>query len=113
MRAAPVPEPCWGGPVAQALRLSAWLGVNLLGASGVLALLALAIGNFHIEGLMLHLANLATRYAAADAARQEQFNLVLAVAFGVSFLTLCLLRCSSALAIIERRGDRASMGGRP
>jgi hypothetical protein len=112
MRVTPITPPRWGGSLALALRLIGWLALNLLGASGMLAILVLAIGNFRFEGLMLQLANLATRYVAASAARQEQFNLVVAVAFGVAFLILCLLRCSSVLAMIEPRGKNASKGGR-
>lgn len=112
MRLAPITPPRWGGPLAIALRLAGWLALNLLGASGMFAVLVLVIGNFRFEGLMLQLANLATRYVAASAARQEQFNLVVAMAFGVAFLILCLLRCSSALAMIEPLGKAVSRGGR-
>lgn len=112
MRLTPITPPRWGGPLALALRLTGWLALNLLAASGMLAILVLAIGNFRLKGMMLQLANLATRYVAASAARQEQFNLVVAVVFGVAFLILCLLRCSSALAMIEPRGATASRGGR-
>ena len=112
MRLTSITPPRWGGPLALALRLTGWLALNLLAASGMLAILVLAIGNFRFEGLMLQLANLATRYVAASAARQEQFNLVVAMAFGVAFLILCLLRCSSALAMIEPRGNGESRGGR-
>lgn len=113
MRLAPITPPRWGGPLALALRLAGWLALNLLAACGMLASLVLAIGNFRFEGLMLQLANLATRYVAASAARQEQFNLVVAVAFGVAFLILCLLRCSSALAMIETPEKTVSRGVRP
>jgi len=90
----------WGDLVARVLQLAAWLGITLLAALGFLALAALAIGSFHLDGLMLQLANLSTRYVAASAARQEQFNEILIGAFGVSVLIFSLLRCSSALAIL-------------
>lgn len=82
------------------MQFAAWLGITLLAALGFLTLAALSIGSCRLDGLMLQLANLSTRYVAASAARQEQFNEILIGAFGVSVLIFSLLRCSSAFDIL-------------
>jgi hypothetical protein len=60
---------------------------------------------------MLQLANLATRYVAASL--RGRSSLIWSSRWlCVAFLILCLLRCSSALAMIEPRGNGESRGGR-
>ncbi|MBN9142430.1 MULTISPECIES: hypothetical protein [unclassified Novosphingobium] len=113
MRFTPIQPPRWGAAVAQGIQLAAWLAFNLLAALGFLALAALAIGSFTLDGLMLQLANLATRYVAANAARQAQFNEILIGAFGVSVLIFSLLRSGSALGILFPRQSVARHGNRP
>lgn len=108
----PAQPPSWGGPVARVLQFAAWLGVTLLAALGFLTLAALAIGSFRLDGLMLQLANLSTRYVAASAARQAQFNEILIGAFGVSVLIFSLLRCGSAFDILCPPPSNANGGGR-
>ena len=55
------------------LRLVGWLSVTLLAAAGCLVLLFAMLGGFTAEGFFAHLDNLASRFAAADTARREQF----------------------------------------
>lgn len=53
-----------------------FMSVTLLMTWGVFVLFFLAIGGFSVDGMMHHLANLSTRYIAADAARLEHFKLI-------------------------------------
>lgn len=75
-RSAP-PRLAWQGLLATGLRLSGWLLANTLVALGIVMLAVLVIGSFSIEGVMHHLANLASRYIGAAADRRHQFDLIL------------------------------------
>lgn len=56
-----------------ALRLSGWLIVTGLAALGCFVLFFLMLGGFSADGFFSHLANLARRFVAADAARKADF----------------------------------------
>ena len=90
-----------GSFVAIALRCSGWVLVNLLCAFGVLAVLAFAIGSFSLAGTMLQLANLSTRFVAADGSRQSQFGGLMAAVFIVSFCLIGFFRRKSAVAALR------------
>ena len=89
------------GLLAALLRLSGWLAVNALCSLGCLMLVFLAIGSFTIEGTMLQLSNLTTRYVAADIARQSSFNTILLVGSSMFFFATGFFRRASAARALE------------
>jgi len=89
--------------LAAALRLTGWLAVTGLAAMGLLAFIFFALGNFSVPGTMLQLDNLASRYVAADAARQAQFNGLLATMFGALAAATAFFRRASFLRILNGR----------
>jgi hypothetical protein len=93
----------WQAGAAAGLRLTGWLAVNVLTAMGLVALVAVAIGNFTFAGTMAQLANLSGRYVAADAARQGQFNLILASAAVLAFVATSYFRRHAALSAAKRK----------
>lgn len=88
-----------GDAIAASMRLLGWLSVNLLAAGGTLLLFGFAIGSFTLPGMMLQLANLADRYAAADAARRGGFDLAVIEGGALIFAIMCLLRRGSLFRI--------------
>lgn len=80
------------GLLAALLRFAGWLAVNALVTLGCLMLVFLAIGSFTVGGTMLQLANLSTRYVAADAARQSEFNTILLVGCTLFFCGTAFFR---------------------
>lgn len=83
------------------LRMTGWLAVTLLASMGVVALFFFAIGNFTISGTMLQLDNLASRYVAAGAARQAQFNHLLATGAVIAFCAIGFFRRSGLVRIFK------------
>ncbi|MET0373472.1 MAG: hypothetical protein ABW128_04345 [Rhizorhabdus sp.] len=53
-----------------------FIATTLLMTWGIFVLFFLAIGGLSLDGMMHQLANLSTRYVAADAGRIDQFKLV-------------------------------------
>jgi hypothetical protein len=86
---------------AAALRLTGWVAVTLLVALGLVALAVLALGNFTLPGTMLQLDNLASRYVAANAARQAQFNGLLLTAFAGFAVGTAFFRRFSLMRILK------------
>jgi hypothetical protein len=86
---------------AAALRLTGWVAVTLLVAMGLVAFAFFALGNFTLPGTMLQLDNLASRYVAADAARQAQFNGLLLAAFAGFTAATAFFRRFSLLRILK------------
>lgn len=58
-----------------ALRLTGWLAVTLGCVAALWLLLFAALGNFGFSATVLQLDNFASRYVAADGARQDRFRL--------------------------------------
>jgi Zn-dependent protease len=56
-----------------------FLAVTLLMTWGAFVLLFVAIGGFSLDGMMHQLANLSTRYVAAEASRTADFKVLVAV----------------------------------
>ena len=79
-------DPRWTAAVG--LRLLGWTAVTLLVVGGVFVLAFAAFGNFSLEGFFLHVANLATRYNGADAARRTSFQHTLLI---VTLIALCVV----------------------
>ena len=77
---------------AAALRLTGWLCVTLLASFGVIALMGFAIGNFTVDGTMLQMDNLASRYVDADGARQGQFQHYLLVVWAIALAAIGFFR---------------------
>lgn len=86
---------------AAALRLSGWLCVTLLASFGVIAFLAFAIGNFTVDGTMLQLDNLASRYIDADGSRQGQFQHYLLIVWAIALTVIGFFRRGSLAQAIR------------
>lgn len=86
-----------------ALSVLGWCVVTLLTALGCMALLAFILGGFSIEGTMLQLDNLASRYVAAEASRADQFDQILLCTLGLALLWSAYARRASLSAILTRR----------
>ncbi len=87
------------------LRLSGWLATTLMATLGIATLFFLVLGGFSLEGMMLQLDNLASRFLAADAGRREQFE---AIAFGcllIGFVLIGFFRRASLFAALLIPGD--------
>lgn len=98
-------HPRWQGFLVVGLRLAGWLAVNVLCALGCLTIVFLAIGSFTVSGTMLQLANLSTRYVAADLGRQSEFNTILLVGGTLFFCaTAFFRRATLARALQEQNG---------
>ena len=85
------------------LSILGWCTVTLLTALGCMALLAFILGGFSIDGTMLQLDNLASRYVAADTARTDQFDQILLCTFGLALLWSAYARRGSLSAILTTR----------
>lgn len=91
MRQSP-PSPDWGAMAAGLLRLTGWLAVNALAASGIVALALFTLGSFSLPLTMAQLANLTDRYVAASAARQAQFDHIVTYGFALAFVAVAFFR---------------------
>ena len=88
-----------------ALRLSGWLATSALATLGIATLFFLVLGGFTLDGLMLQLDNLASRFVAADAARRGQFA---AISFGVmltGFVLIAFFLRASLISAFLVAGD--------
>ena len=74
------------------LRSSGWMLTNALVVLGLLLLFAILLGGLSIEGTMMQLDNLSSRYAEADAARQHSFEMILAGSASGLLLLVMVLR---------------------
>ena len=83
-----------------------FVAVTLLMTWGAFVLFFLAIGGFSIDGMMHHLANLASRYIAADSARVEQFKLIVGAAHMVIAGAIIFFRRHAILP--RQRVERAA-----
>jgi hypothetical protein len=91
--------------VVIALRFSGWLATSALATLGIATLFFLVLGGFTLDGLMLHLDNLASRFVAADASRRGQFA---AISFGVmltGFVLIAFFRRASLISAFLVAGD--------
>ena len=67
------------------LRLTGWLAVTLGCVAALWLLFFVALGNFGFSATVLQLDNFASRYVAADGARQDRFRLLFWLASGALF----------------------------
>lgn len=81
--------------IVMGLRLIGWFATTLLATLGVGAFAFFVLGGFVLDGTMLQLDNLASRYVAADAERRAQFD---GIAFGsllIGFVMIGFFRRAS------------------
>ncbi len=78
-----------------ALCLTGWFVTTLLSTLGLYVVFFILIGSFSLEGTLLQLDNMASRYAEADELRRTQFHQILAIVFAIAF----------AVVAHSRRGD--------
>jgi hypothetical protein len=86
---------------ANGLRVTGWLAVNALVALGMLAGLAVVLGNFSLSGTLLQLANLAAHFAIASPQHQTQFAHLLLAIWATGFVGVGLFRRASLLDGLE------------
>lgn len=87
------------------LHLTGFACSTLVMTWGVLAIAFLALGGFSLDGLMLHLANLANRYNGADPARVAAFKQTFGIAHFVVVAALLAIRRRAILPSDVIRGD--------
>lgn len=92
-----------------ALRLSGWLAVTGLATLGCFVLAFLAIGGLSAEPALLHLDNMAGRFAEADPARRAAFvgQLKAAAGFVFAVMAICRRRAIAALFLIDKEPHHA------
>ena len=90
--------------IVVALRLSGWLATTGLATLGVVTLFFVLLGSLTLSGTMLQLDNLATRFLAADAARQAQFQSIVFAALGGAFVLIAFFRRASLRAAFDIAG---------
>ncbi len=98
----------WADTAVIGLRLLGWLAVTTLASAGTVSVAAFAIGSFSLPQTMLQLANMASRYVAADGSRQDQFNRIVKSAFWVSFLLIAFFRRASLARVFDTAPERES-----
>jgi len=91
------------GWLAMSLRLVGWLAVTVLTALGLFVAFALLVGGLSLEGTMLQLDNLASRYVAADAARMAQFDRLVLASAALAFLATAFARRAALRAILSAK----------
>ena len=74
------------------LRLAGWLAVTLGCVAALWLLFFAALGNFSFGGTVLQLENFASRYVAADGARQDRFRLMFWLASAGLFVLIAFFR---------------------
>lgn len=87
------------------LRLTGWLATTLMATLGMATLFFIVLGGFALNGMMLQLDNLTSRFLSADVARREQFE---AITFGCLFIGFVLIgffRRASLFAAFIIPGD--------
>ena len=102
------PKPDYGFAAYAFLHLVGFIATTLLMTLGVFVLAFLAIGNFSIDGMMQQLANLSSRYVAADADRVASFKLMIAAAGMLIALAIMFFRRG---AILPARTSASSFAG--
>lgn len=80
-----------------------FIAVTLLMTWGVFVLFFLAIGGFSVDGMMHHLANLSSRYIAADPGRIASFKMIL---LGIHMVIACAITFFRRHAILPQDGPR-------
>lgn len=79
----------------RSLCLAGWLLINICCTGAVWLALFIVLGEFTLTGTLLHLNNFASRYLAAEAARQAHLREQFWIASAVLFLGLAVLRAGS------------------
>ena len=87
-----------------ALRLTGWLATTGLATLGVAILFFVLLGSFTLSGTMLQLDNLATRFLAAEAARQAQFQSIVFTVLGGAFVLIAFFRRASLCSAFDIAG---------
>ncbi|MBK6414148.1 MAG: hypothetical protein LKG22_00240 [Sphingobium sp.] len=75
-----------------ALRVTGWLAVTLACVAALWLLFFVMLGDFSFVGTVLQLENFASRYVAADGARQDRFRLMFWLASAGLFVLIAFFR---------------------
>ncbi|MEM6409964.1 MAG: hypothetical protein AAF683_00345 [Pseudomonadota bacterium] len=90
--------------LAVSLQVAGWAATTVMATLGVATLFFFVLGSFTLSGTMLHLDNLASRYLAADADRQAQFQMIVCSVLSLSFVLITFFRRASLRAAFELTG---------
>ncbi len=101
-------KPDYGFVAYAFLHFAGFIATTILMTMGVFVLAFLAIGDFSIDGMMHHLANLSSRYIAADAGRVASFKLMIGSAGMLIALAIMFFRRG---AILPPRIPASSLAG--
>ena len=85
----------FGQAVVIGFRLLGWTAVTVLVVGGIFVVGFAMLGNFTADGFFLQLANLADRYAMADAARRAAFHGDLSLVAGFALSATMFFRRGS------------------
>ena len=86
---------------ANGLRVVGWTAAHALAALGLIASLAVVLGNFSLTGTLLQLANLAAHFVIASPQRQTQFAQLLLAIWAAGFVGVGFFRRASLLDGLE------------
>lgn len=75
-----------------ALRVTGWLAVTSACVAALWLLFFVMLGDFSFAGTVLQLENFASRYVAADGARQDRFRLLFWLASAGLFVLMAFFR---------------------
>lgn len=75
-----------------ALRVTGWLAVTSACVAALWLLFFVMLGNFSFAGTVLQIENFASRYVAADGARQDRFRLMFWLASAGLFVLAAFFR---------------------
>lgn len=88
------------------LKASGWVAGTLLASLGVFVLFFLMLGNFTALGFFSQIANLGTRFVAADAGRRAAFTDQLHIAGLVILIVVALCRFRGLIDSVSTKGPR-------
>lgn len=88
------------------LKASGWVAGTLLASLGVFVLFFLMLGNFTALGFFSQVANLGTRFVAADVGRRAAFTDQLHIAGLVILIVVALCRFRGLIDSVSTKGPR-------
>ena len=90
------------------LHVAGFLATTLLMTWGIMVLFFILIGGFSLDGMMHHVANLSTRYVAADEGRISHFKLIVGAVQLVLAIAIIFFRRHSLLPRSNARAGAAN-----
>lgn len=95
----------WRAALFFSLHFAGFLATTLLMTWGLFALFFLALGSFSLDGLMLQMGNLSSRYLIATSDRVASFKTIFAAAHIILTAGVILLRRHAIMPPAKLQGD--------